>query len=186
MYVASGPPTIPCTPRGLCCAFQVPTEFGPGQAREIVAKALGRPLSEVFASFDDTPMGVASIGEAHRATLLDGREVVVKVMMNGIEEKFRADLATIIAFCKLAQPQHVLVRAGVCCLVGLFVFGAFARCCTLSSSFSAAVLVCLVWLRRQPRCSRLDGGWRLFFGLAWFVSTGRSVFSHSKRFRSSS
>ena len=95
-----------------CCAFQVPTEFGPGQAREIVAKALGRPLSEVFASFDDTPMGVASIGEAHRATLLDGREVVVKVMMNGIEEKFRADLATIIAFCKLAQPQHVLVRAG--------------------------------------------------------------------------
>ncbi len=89
----------------------MPTEFGPGQARKIIEESLGRPLSEVFASFDDTPLGVASIGEAHRATLLDGREVVVKVMMNGIEQKFRADLSTIIMFCKLAQPQHVLVGA---------------------------------------------------------------------------
>jgi predicted unusual protein kinase regulating ubiquinone biosynthesis (AarF/ABC1/UbiB family) len=37
------------------------------------------------------------------ATLKDGRPVVVKVMMTGIERKFRADLAPIIAFCKLAQ-----------------------------------------------------------------------------------
>jgi len=34
---------------------KVPTEFAPGQARALVAKGLGKPVSEVFEYFDDEP-----------------------------------------------------------------------------------------------------------------------------------
>ena len=86
---------------------KVPTEFQPGEAKRLVEVGLGRPFDEVFSYWDEEPLGVASIGEAHYARLKDGREVAVKVMMPGIEHKFRADLKTMKAFCKVAQPHHV-------------------------------------------------------------------------------
>lgn len=85
----------------------VPTEFAPGQARALVEKGLGVPFDQVFSHWEEKPLGVASIGEVHLATLKDGRRVAVKVMMPGIEAKFRSDLTTIIRFCKIAQQQHV-------------------------------------------------------------------------------
>lgn len=47
--------------------------------KNIVEGELGRPLGDVFATFDEEPIGAASIGQVHRATLLNGRAVVVKV-----------------------------------------------------------------------------------------------------------
>jgi ubiquinone biosynthesis protein len=47
--------------------------------RAIIEDELGCPVDQVFASFDDQAIGAASIGQVHRATLLDGTEVVVKV-----------------------------------------------------------------------------------------------------------
>ena len=65
------------TPVCVCvCACACACCFLLGEARAIVEAALGRPISEVFATFEEEPLGVASIGEAHRATLLDGRPVV--------------------------------------------------------------------------------------------------------------
>jgi predicted unusual protein kinase regulating ubiquinone biosynthesis (AarF/ABC1/UbiB family) len=86
---------------------RVPTEFEPGQARQIVERELGVPLEQVFASFDEQPLNAASIGQVHAATLLDGTDVVVKIQYPGIERKFRADIATTIRFCRLAMPEHV-------------------------------------------------------------------------------
>ncbi len=37
-----------------------------GEARALIEKSLGRPIADVFETFDDTPLGVASIGQAHR------------------------------------------------------------------------------------------------------------------------
>ncbi len=53
---------------------------------------LGRPLAEAFASFDETPLGTASLAQAHRATLHDGSDVVVKVLHRGIEGSVQTDL----------------------------------------------------------------------------------------------
>ena len=36
-------------------------------------------MDELFASFEAEPVGAASIAQAHRATLIDGRSVIVKV-----------------------------------------------------------------------------------------------------------
>jgi aarF domain-containing kinase len=85
---------------------RVPTEFKPGQARQIIEQQLGRPLESIFSEFDDKPVGAASIGQVHRARLLDGRQVAVKVQYPGIERKFRADLSTLIFFCDLAMPHQ--------------------------------------------------------------------------------
>lgn len=49
-----------------------------------VEKAFGRPISAVFSKFDTVPVASASIAQVHFATLLDGREVAVKVLRPGI------------------------------------------------------------------------------------------------------
>jgi predicted unusual protein kinase regulating ubiquinone biosynthesis (AarF/ABC1/UbiB family) len=61
-------------------------------AIEVVTAELGRPPSELFAEFDPHPLAAASIGQVHKATLRDGRPVVVKVQYPGVDEAIRADL----------------------------------------------------------------------------------------------
>ena len=75
--------------------------------RRTVETEFGKPLEEIFSSFDEKPIGAASIGQVHRATLLDGSDVVVKVMYESVERIFRGDVRTIKMFAKVAQPVHV-------------------------------------------------------------------------------
>ncbi|MBA3745406.1 AarF/ABC1/UbiB kinase family protein, partial [Sporichthya sp.] len=72
------------------CRDEVPP-MAPGEAAVAVAASLGRPLSEVFASFDPEPRAAASIAQVHDAVLLDGTEVVVKVQRPGLRRRFGAD-----------------------------------------------------------------------------------------------
>ena len=58
----------------------------------VIKSELGRPVSELFASFETKPLGVASIGEVHGATLPDGTEVVIKVQKPGVKEQVTEDL----------------------------------------------------------------------------------------------
>src|SRR3954453_598434 len=53
---------------------------------------LGMPLGRVFAEFDERAFAAASIGQVHRATTLDGDEVVVKVQYPGVAEAVDSDL----------------------------------------------------------------------------------------------
>ncbi len=48
-------------------------------ARGSVERTLGRRIEKVFARFDDMPLAAASIAQVHRAALLDGTEVVIKI-----------------------------------------------------------------------------------------------------------
>ncbi|SHI92227.1 ubiquinone biosynthesis protein [Hymenobacter daecheongensis DSM 21074] len=62
-------------------------------AKQIIERELGRPISEVFTEFDDVPLGSASIGQVHKARLLTGELVVVKVQRPDVQEKVRTDLS---------------------------------------------------------------------------------------------
>ncbi len=57
-----------------------------------ISEELQRPVKEIFRTFDPTPLGVASIGQAHAATLHDDTEVVVKVRKPGVVEQVTEDL----------------------------------------------------------------------------------------------
>jgi ubiquinone biosynthesis protein len=59
---------------------------------EVIHEDLGTPPDQLFASFDPEPLGSASIGQVHAATLRDGREVVLKVRKPGVDELVPIDL----------------------------------------------------------------------------------------------
>ncbi len=58
----------------------------------IIEKAYHQPLSEIFSEFDTTPLASASIAQVHTAKLLDGTDVVVKVVRPDIEPVIRRDI----------------------------------------------------------------------------------------------
>ena len=60
-----------------------------------IEKHLGKPVAELFSSFDDTPLGSASIGQVHRAELEDGTVVAVKVRRPGVVDTVAQDFALI-------------------------------------------------------------------------------------------
>src|SRR3954462_1794122 len=63
----------------------------------------GEPLSELFAEFETEAFAAASIGQVHRAKLLDGREVAVKIQYPGIAEALDADLRNAGTIVRLAR-----------------------------------------------------------------------------------
>lgn len=60
-----------------------------------IEKHLGKPVDELFASFDDKPLGSASIGQVHKAELPDGTVVAVKVRRPGVVDTVARDFALI-------------------------------------------------------------------------------------------
>ena len=81
---------------------QVPP-FPGAQAREIVESALGKPVSELFRSFDSEPLASASIAQVHTAILPDESEVVVKVVRPGIRKLIRRDIDLLMSIAQLAE-----------------------------------------------------------------------------------
>ena len=57
-----------------------------------VEKELGKPLHQIFKSFDEQPFAAASIGQVHKALLPNGQQVVVKVQYPGVDEACESDL----------------------------------------------------------------------------------------------
>ncbi len=68
------------------------TPLPTGVVEQVIARELGHPIGEIFQSFDPTPVGVASIGQAHAAVLKDGSEVIIKARKPGVLEQVEEDL----------------------------------------------------------------------------------------------
>ena len=64
----------------------------PEGVRELLEDELGAPVDDVFAEFDWKPLAAASIGQAHRARLHGGQQVVVKVQRPGVANSVNRDL----------------------------------------------------------------------------------------------
>lgn len=67
--------------------------FPTAQAKAIIERELGQSISSYFSRFDDEPLAAASIAQIHTAALLDGREVIIKVLRPDVTERIRTDMA---------------------------------------------------------------------------------------------
>jgi len=74
--------------------------FGGDRAIAIIEAELGKPIGEVFESFDKEPIAAASLGQVHRA-VYKGTPVAVKVQRAGLKELFDTDLKNLKVLVKL-------------------------------------------------------------------------------------
>lgn len=83
-------------PENYCNAFakltdsNIPVPFE--EMAKVVHEDFGATVDELYAWFDRDPIATASIGQAHRARLHDGRDVVVKIRKPGVVEEVNGDL----------------------------------------------------------------------------------------------
>ena len=77
--------------------------FPGNEARLIIETSLGETVDELFRHFDETPLASASIAQVHAATLIDGREVVVKVLRPSVKRWIKHDLSILYTIAKLAE-----------------------------------------------------------------------------------
>ena len=80
--------------------------FPAAEAQAIVERALGKPVEQLFASFEATPLASASVAQVHAATLFDGRRVVVKVIRPGIERTIREDVRLLYTLAHWLERFH--------------------------------------------------------------------------------
>ena len=72
-------------------------------AQQMIEKALGAPVTELFSSFDQQALAAASVAQVHTATLPNGDAVVVKILRPDMDKLIRKDLEVMFAFARLVD-----------------------------------------------------------------------------------
>ena len=70
-----------------------------------IQEELGQPVERLFIDFDEKPLAAASIGQVHRATLPNGKLVVVKVQRPNAPRQIESDLALLYQAARLAKER---------------------------------------------------------------------------------
>lgn len=82
----------------------VPAFLSPS-IESLVEQALGTSVDTVFAELESSAFASASVAQVHKATLLSGEEVVVKVLRPGIEKTIAADIKLLKWLARLIETQ---------------------------------------------------------------------------------
>ena len=72
-------------------------------AQQMIEKALGAPVTELFSSFDQQALAAASVAQVHTATLHNGDAVVIKILRPDVDKLIHKDLEVMFAFAKLVD-----------------------------------------------------------------------------------
>ncbi|MFA5504830.1 MAG: AarF/ABC1/UbiB kinase family protein [Vulcanimicrobiota bacterium] len=62
------------------------------QVEAMIAEEFGKSPQAIFETFSKTPLASASLGQVHRATLIDGRPVIVKVQRPAVRDRVEQEL----------------------------------------------------------------------------------------------
>jgi ubiquinone biosynthesis protein len=83
---------------------EVPAD-APGVAVRTVETQLGKPVAELYRSFEPEPFASGSVAQVHRATLSDGTAVAVKVLHDRADAKVREDLELLEALAAFLESE---------------------------------------------------------------------------------
>ncbi len=87
--------------------------FSQGEARAAVEEALGAPIDQLYAEFGP-PVAAASIAQVHKARVREGdgtlKQVAVKVLRPGIEQRFQKDLDSYVFAARMIERFHAPSR----------------------------------------------------------------------------
>ncbi len=70
---------------------------------KVIEEEYGEPVDEHFSEFEEEAFAAASIGQVHRAKLLDGRPVAVKIQYPGVAEALESDMRNAGVLVRLAK-----------------------------------------------------------------------------------
>ena len=79
--------------------------FSSAEFQRIVEASLGAKVSDIFASYEESPLASASVAQVHTATLKDGRDVVIKVIRPGIETVIAQDLELLLLVARWVEKN---------------------------------------------------------------------------------
>ncbi len=79
------------------------TPFDSKHALEIVQQTYDHPLNDLFQHVSPEPLASASIAQVHTAILLDGSEVILKIIRPNIEQHIQRDVALLHTIADLAE-----------------------------------------------------------------------------------
>jgi ubiquinone biosynthesis protein len=82
--------------------------FSSEEAKKIIEQEIGKPISEVFANFEDFPFASASIAQVHKAKLKDGTKVVIKVRRPDIESKIELDITIMKYIARKMEERDIM------------------------------------------------------------------------------
>lgn len=80
--------------------------FSEAKAVSLIEQELGKPISEIFDNFSSTPVAAASIAQVHKAILIEGEEVAIKVQRPGIDQIIDTDLEIMFHLATMME-KHV-------------------------------------------------------------------------------
>ncbi|SHF59154.1 2-octaprenylphenol hydroxylase [Desulforamulus putei DSM 12395] len=75
------------------------------EVRQIIQEELGIQIEKIFVDFEEVPLAAASIGQVHRAVLISGETVAVKVQRPHISTIIETDLEILMDIAGLAEQR---------------------------------------------------------------------------------
>ncbi|MFS8116263.1 AarF/UbiB family protein [Rhizobium jaguaris] len=94
--------------------------FPTSVAVQEIERGLGRPVAQLFAEFEESPLAAASVAQVHGARLRDGRSVIVKVRRPGLKRQINQDMRSLFWLVRVAtvfipslrhyQPMRIIAE----------------------------------------------------------------------------
>lgn len=79
--------------------------FSYNEAEKTIKEELGKPVKEIFRSFDKMPAASASISQVHKAILKNGDKVAVKVQRPDVRETMVTDIEIMLYIAQLLEKK---------------------------------------------------------------------------------